>query len=156
MTNDQHPAESSALTPGRLAEIEARAGKATEGPWLVGSAFGEDGLLPHEVVISPKQPTVDLPATPQGRRDAQFIAHAREDIPDLLAELEWKHSQLMTVGQIAKLNKRSAESWAREVERVTRDLAEARAELAALTAVAESNQRECGFDDDDGEDESEN
>lgn len=49
------------MTPERLAEIKARAEAATSGPWDDGCSHAVNG---------------------------EFIAHARQDIPDLVAEVE--------------------------------------------------------------------
>src|SRR5690606_18557140 len=52
---------------------------ATEGPWEVGyDEFDSDS----SVYVGEEE------ITPIHRYDAQFIAHAREDIPKLLAEIE--------------------------------------------------------------------
>ncbi|MEV5939892.1 hypothetical protein [Streptomyces sp. NPDC051994] len=74
------------LTPEREAEIRARAEAATEGPWHVEDhkpslerlVVDEDGLLSVSLgyLGNSNQP------------DARFIAHAREDVPALLAELD--------------------------------------------------------------------
>jgi hypothetical protein len=73
--------DSPALTPEALDTIEARTNAATEGPWrsvcdgvsdyhwIKGGNLYRDGI------------TVDI------HEDAEFIAHAREDIPALVVEL---------------------------------------------------------------------
>lgn len=66
----------------RLAAIRERAEKATEGPWLhvgavVCKAFGEE----EEVAYLAEAETGNDEA------DGDFIAHAREDVPWVLAEL---------------------------------------------------------------------
>lgn len=83
------------LSDARLAEIEARANAATPGPWSPAPYSGADphdrivvgsnndwllnvGALVHEA-ISPKNP--------QEYADAEFIAHARTDVPALVAEV---------------------------------------------------------------------
>lgn len=90
----------SGMTPERLAMIESRIGWATEGPWapwldqdgqphmhgllMVGNA---DAVIPEGetwvegVNVNPIAHTY----TPE---DRQFIAHARTDMPDLLAEVK--------------------------------------------------------------------
>lgn len=67
----------------RLAEIKARAEAAAEGPWL------NVGLLvcsttTHEDVAD----TVVEPVNPQQLANADFIAHARTDVPALVGALE--------------------------------------------------------------------
>ena len=64
-------------------EIEAirqRAEKATEGPWYY-IDFGDGRAISSEAT----EEEVCMPITDY---DADFIAHAREDIPALLAEVE--------------------------------------------------------------------
>lgn len=90
----------SGMTPERLAMIEGRIAWATEGPWapwldqdgqphmhgllMVGNA---DAVIPEGeawvegVDVNPVAHTY----TPE---DRQFIAHARTDMPDLLAEVK--------------------------------------------------------------------
>jgi hypothetical protein len=79
----------------RLAEIEARANAATEGPWSVDHdseevyadtcvATGDYGWI--AVGPSGQSPHYDED-TAEGRADAEFIAHAREDVPALVAAL---------------------------------------------------------------------
>ena len=67
------------MTPERLAEIRARAEAATEGPWF-GSAGGLYiyGATPGDEVARTNRPA-----------DATFIAAARTDVPELVAEVEW-------------------------------------------------------------------
>lgn len=76
-----------------LDEIKARAEKATPGPWEVdyNEPFSSDivGIFQEEqeryIVKLEEQDETDYPTT---RDDADFIAHAREDIPALIAEVE--------------------------------------------------------------------
>lgn len=79
------------MDEAKLSEIEARAKAATEGPWSVGEefrthvvdgAFAGDDRLP---VAS--QPSNGLGATAWDEANATFIAHAREDVPALVAEV---------------------------------------------------------------------
>jgi hypothetical protein len=77
----------------RLAEIRARESKATKGPWR---ACAWDPMeRPHVHKDAPSDthcgPRGDLPLTGE---DAEFIAHAREDIPFLLAELDMLQQRL--------------------------------------------------------------
>lgn len=65
-----------------LDAIKARTDAATPGPWIAGGAFTH----PWEVCIAAHLPFVELIHTAQGGADAEFIAHARQDVPALLAE----------------------------------------------------------------------
>lgn len=68
------------MTPERLAEIKARADAATKGPWKVAEQDLECWIAGPTVVQNQEGAFA--------RPNAAFIAHAREDIPDLLAEVE--------------------------------------------------------------------
>ena len=65
----------------RIEEIKARAEAATPGPWLVHPHESAEGQL----VVDEHYDNVAECYVPE---DATFIAHAREDIPYLLAEVE--------------------------------------------------------------------
>lgn len=90
------------MTTERLDEIGARTRAATEGPWTAWDSgygyhigvgdLGEGGqpvrLLPARIL--PEGTRTDI-----GRRgDAEFIAAARRDVPDLLAEVERLRAEL--------------------------------------------------------------
>jgi len=68
----------STWTPEREAEIRARCDAATEGPWRYRP-------YPTCVIAAPHEEVADIQA---GNDDAAFIAHARQDLPDALAEIE--------------------------------------------------------------------
>lgn len=80
------------LTQAELNEIKERAEKATQGPWgidfplLVCDQCGNTyEIVQSDVFLAP------VVAESKSEADAEFIAHAREDIPKLLdhiAELE--------------------------------------------------------------------
>mgnify|MGYP003543546260 CR=1 FL=1 len=79
----------SELTEERLQEIEARAAKATEGPWDRGSNLCAISS-PHRSVAHVEFPLeYGMPRTPdeQAKHDAAFIRNSRQDIPDLVAEV---------------------------------------------------------------------
>jgi hypothetical protein len=73
-----------------LDEIRARAEAATEGPWYHGgdTRVSQQMFEPHELIVSPTYPIIEFQSGEQGVADAEFAAHAREDIPALLAEVE--------------------------------------------------------------------
>ena len=79
------------ITPERLAEIEARANAATEGPWMAGTVEGIDY---GAVYGAPETDECGITAIPWLVDDlsrypgtAEFIAAARTDVPALLAEV---------------------------------------------------------------------
>ena len=77
------------LTDEELTQIKERAEKASEGPWDVDvpvdyCANCENGyeIVQSELFLAP------IVAELKNREDAEFIAHAREDIPKLITEIE--------------------------------------------------------------------
>lgn len=81
------------MTNEELAAIRARAEAATPGPWLVDADFGlasAPGIVPAGFPKTHKRPIVGNSETRGGvwDDDATFIAHAREDIPALMAEID--------------------------------------------------------------------
>ncbi|MFC8983896.1 hypothetical protein [Streptomyces sp. NPDC057115] len=102
------------LTPGgdqpslneqRLAEIAARAKKATPGPWITEERDHDmhvggvpDG--PHIALLG----RASWPGVPA---DAEFIAHAREDVPALLVEVQRLKTELADFsGRVNELESR--------------------------------------------------
>ena len=63
----------------RLNEIEARANAATEGPWIV-------AIYKNECKVETKRERWHV-ASYASPEDAEFIAHARTDVSDLVAAL---------------------------------------------------------------------
>ena len=78
------------MTDLDLAAIRQRVEKATEGPWNTGFDYEKN----DPIVLAPGyiEHTIDYPLTEvgleHGKADAEFIAHAREDIPALLDEID--------------------------------------------------------------------
>lgn len=64
-------------TASYLAEVRARMDAATPGPWTA----HDDGLVWPERMGDPVSGSTEM-------ADAEFIAHAREDLPRLLAVLD--------------------------------------------------------------------
>lgn len=71
----------------RLNEIESRANAATEGPWEhePPPGPGEDPMRP--ICVYPKEDGGTLAYVQPLEADAEFIAHARTDVPDMAAAL---------------------------------------------------------------------
>ena len=78
----------------RIEEIRQRAEAATEGPWEYVSQTEDEYEMPK--FVSPEHTIMDFgdctmfyptEGTPPDNADAEFLAHAREDIPALLAEV---------------------------------------------------------------------
>ena len=84
------------LTADELVVIRDRAAAATEGPWLQGEHVGEPRALcaASRPLVSLLGLDVDGMAIVESAADATFIAHAREDVPRLIAHA-------LAVGQVA-------------------------------------------------------
>ena len=72
----------------RVDEIRARAEAATRGPWSAIEGPGEHWYVCDEGESIASISANDGSNEDQRQPDAEFIAHAREDIPWLLAELD--------------------------------------------------------------------
>jgi hypothetical protein len=93
------------MTALDLNAIKARAEAATPGPWAAGTdAYAE--LHPWELSISRQYPLIEMDTNGQGGHDAQFIAHAREDVPALIAEVEMLRT---IIADVAEKFERNAE-----------------------------------------------
>lgn len=113
--------ETLATTTERLAQIRARAEAATPGPWTTDGAEIYQGTkddVPHFAKWIGETCRAD--ENDDGKTDAQFIAHARTDVPTLLAEVnrlrifadatDRRHEEIRAM--FAKVDIRdSAEAW---------------------------------------------
>lgn len=72
----------------RLDEIEARADAATDGPWITGGSI-EEGVTRFGTLNDPDDPSEPgvLLGDVAYEANAEFIAHARADVPRLVAAL---------------------------------------------------------------------
>lgn len=74
------------LTETELAEIEARERAATPGPWVY---FDQEGVFCGEIHSAREdggfEHITDTPEYDERDNDMKFIAHARTDIPSLIA-----------------------------------------------------------------------
>lgn len=84
------------MTPEQLAEIEARAAAATPGPWEVAEAGGPRGTDEYFVRMGEDDAYSDVAIAADifdpiyneiSQANASFIAHARADVPALVAEV---------------------------------------------------------------------
>lgn len=87
------------MTPEQLAEIEARAEAATPGEWHV-CTCSLKGACPHDKGVRMSFCTEGLPDKAPYPNDADFIAHARTDIPDLIAEVKQQQSDVRQLREI--------------------------------------------------------
>lgn len=111
------------LTDEELAEIKERAEKATEGPWGVGKP-SPNGLNNVGTMSGL------LTAQTLEEEDASFIAHAREDIPKLLAEVEYRREKQ---AELLEYNRQ----YFAEIKRLRAEIA--RLEMEAITNGSEEN-----------------
>ncbi|OZE77191.1 hypothetical protein CH305_18310 [Rhodococcus sp. 15-649-2-2] len=82
------------MTPGELAAIAARADAATVGPWEVATSRDV-----YSAVIAPAGgATVGMDF--ESDANAEFIAHAREDVPALLAVLRERDNTIARVRDV--------------------------------------------------------
>ncbi|MFF1499703.1 hypothetical protein ACFVZR_07465 [Streptomyces sp. NPDC058316] len=72
----------------RLAEIQARAAAATPGPWA--ATPGDPGIVQ---ALTDERLAV-FGGSAQDYRDADFTAHARDDVPYLLAQLHQRDAEI--------------------------------------------------------------
>lgn len=86
----------------RISEIRAREQAATPGPWRHGTGNREDFWMGKECVIGAGR--VLLAFNSNFREDwetlGSFIAHSREDIPFLLAEVERLTAEVRRLNEI--------------------------------------------------------
>ena len=89
------------MTPERLQEIKARCESATGGPWEYLCDTSNRG---HILYGDPERDLVYCPSCSRrygaqfiGTKDGPFVAHARQDLPDCLEEIERMQSLTNTI-----------------------------------------------------------
>lgn len=82
------------LTDEQIAEIRARAEAATPGPWSNTYFGGRCQTVTKQRPGMTKLSIANCSASLNGEADATFIAHARQDVPALLADREELQRQL--------------------------------------------------------------
>lgn len=71
-----------------LEAIRARAAAATGGPWVpYFNSHGDPYVTLPGLYLTRRIADVSVSPDDYGKANAEFIAHAREDVPDLLAEV---------------------------------------------------------------------
>ncbi len=95
----------------RLDAIRARCEAATKGPW----ELTKDGRYEDhdECRINLPNDTIELCSYENG----EFIAHARTDVPDLLAEVEKLREQLEYADLVLDAYKQDRDEWRRRAEK---------------------------------------
>lgn len=133
------------MTDDRIAEIRARAEKATAGPWAVEETHGRDCVwldvvnvaTEDEIFNGETQPQEHIVCVDYGERlksgkeheiaNLEFVAHARTDIPDLLARIAELEGELATIRlQGIPTRQHSDEAWRRRVHVLEAQLVEAK------------------------------
>ena len=73
----------------RLDEIQARANAATDGPWKIETHYGMSQSRRRQIVVPGWMTPIAVlgQENPYGDPDAEFIAHARTDVPRLVSAL---------------------------------------------------------------------
>lgn len=125
------------ITPERIAEIKARAERATKGPWEA----ERDGdrvyvVAPSQhyftgcyAVLQAREPEADFEA------NVLFAAHARQDIPDLLGDLDAAQEQLESKDRFIQMHRSDLaemEGIAKQAQERERALREALGRAAAV------------------------
>ena len=75
------------ITPERLNEITVCTNAATRGPWRAYTDYEDPYVSAGDLVHTIDYLMDESHGVEQGFRDAQFIAHARTDMEDLVAEV---------------------------------------------------------------------
>jgi hypothetical protein len=97
------------MTSEQLAQIKERASKATAGPWC--KFFGEGIGIESEVKSGVAGEVVSQGGVTK-YPDAEFIAHAREDVPALITEVERLR---LALEDVADTGEHYHEHWCRDI-----------------------------------------
>jgi hypothetical protein len=105
------------LTPQRETEIATRAAAATKGPW---SANNPVGVVTNEG----GDPLAVFGGCAQDRAEAEFVAHAREDVPALLAELTAVRAERdqaqARVAELEEASRQGSDRWRARCDHIAR------------------------------------
>ncbi len=86
------------LTAEELREIAARAEAATAGPWTANEEKSSSYSV-YKVPVAYGNAITGWGRVLQSREDATFIAHARTDIPRLLAHIDQQQAEIERLRQ---------------------------------------------------------
>lgn len=90
------------MTPEELRACRERAEAATAGPWRVGSVETYHVFVPCSTCIGPERVFLRFNEHFPHGADAAFIAHARTDVPRLLATIAARDAQLEAVADVLR------------------------------------------------------
>lgn len=76
------------LTPAELGEIRERAEKATQGEWTPGTSAKGAAAVWTAISVTGSMQVAETGYAEFDHDNANFIAHSREDLPRLLAEVD--------------------------------------------------------------------
>ena len=104
------------IDKNRLVEIRARVENATPGPWTISREWYVDGMAPDKIgdKLTALEPHTLLKCDgPAEVRipNATFIAHARQDVPDLLDALEKVQSENERLREALRLAEVRMSNW---------------------------------------------
>jgi len=128
------------MTDEQLAEIEARAAKATPGPWHHDDLQTVQGgtIAQQHLAVNVVDPRDEYGISPQGHCDADFIAHARQDIPALIAEVRSMRRAIASW-------KQEEQAWAEERKAMAARIEFWRGECAERAMWIEESWREGNY-----------
>lgn len=140
-------------TEERIEEIQARTEAATGGPWVAGPTPGylmamqdEHGMGLPLTIRAPEVHTEEIATVwvycLPTEANAEFIAHAREDIPWLLAETARIREQFEAIREEKQIAVGSAAANSRLLDESRAEAAELRAALGAYRSALRCNERE--------------
>lgn len=98
------------MSPEQLQAIRERAEKATQGPWQRGTGYQGDVYSRSGIVIVDTEDS----GSPRQIRDATFIAHARQDIPDLLAYVAELEAEALGAGMAISQLAAERDEWKKD------------------------------------------
>ena len=97
------------MTLDELAAIRARLDAATPGPWALGHDTDINGAWFAEILVPSH--LAALGYIDSSRADAEFIAHARTDLEQLLAEVDHLTQMIRDIDEAAQPKTWKSDSW---------------------------------------------
>lgn len=110
-----------AITKKEIDEIKSRLEKASPGPWRVATTTDGEYILDCDEFV--------VAAIFERKEDAYFVAHAREDIPRLVAEVERLYNRNQELLEFNRMYFAQIKELRAEVERLRETIKVAEREL---------------------------
>ena len=114
-----------AITKKEIDEIKSRLEKASSGPWRVATTTDGEYILDCDDCV--------VAAIFERKEDAYFVAHAREDITRLVAEVERLYNRNKELLEFNRMYFAQIKELRTEVERLRKDNSVLKAEVDRLT-----------------------